>query len=103
MVYGGLMSMNTQRSALSAALAKQLAAERGAAGLSRAALAKASDVSAETIQRLEKNQREFDTDQIDNLCRALGVNVMDFMLRAHARREAEAKGRQPGQSAAGQA
>jgi Predicted transcriptional regulators len=80
------MDMDTpSRSATSALFAEQLRAERAARRLSRAELAKASGVSAKAIQRLEENEREMDTDQIDRLCRALGVSVLDFVTRAAER------------------
>jgi len=80
------MNMDTRsRSALSASFAEQLRAERAAKRLSRADLAKASGVSAKAIQRLEENEREMDTDQLDRLCAALGVSVLDFVTRAAER------------------
>jgi Helix-turn-helix. len=84
------MDMDTpSRSALSAAFAEQLRAERAARRLSRAELAKASGVSAKAIQRLEENEREMDTDQLGRLCAALGLSAIDFVTRAETRRRNE--------------
>ena len=86
MAYGSPMDMDaTRRSPLSAALAEQLRAERAAARMSQAELAKASGVSPAAIKRLELNQREMDTDQLDRLCRALDLSVVEFVTRAHTR------------------
>lgn len=80
------MTMDSpSRSALSAAWAEQLRAERAAKRLSRAELAKKSGVSAKAIQRLEENEREMDTDQLARICHALGVAVVDFVARANNR------------------
>ena len=88
------MDMTTpSRSALSAAFAEQLRAERGARRLSRAQLAAASGLAAKTIQRLEENEREMDTDQIGRLCNALGVSVIEFVTRAHHRQSGSDAGR----------
>lgn len=82
------MDMNLDRSPLSAAFAEQLRAERAAARMSQADLAKKSGVSPATIKRLELNDREMNTDQLDRLCRALGVTIVEFVTRASNRTRA---------------
>ena len=80
--------MSIERSSTSAAFAEQLRAERAAARMTLADLAKRSGLSLPTVKRLEANTREMDTDQIERVCRALGVSIVDFVLRAEARRVA---------------
>ena len=82
------MDMSIERSSTSAAFAEQLRAERAAARMTLADLAKRSGLSLPTVKRLEANTREMDTDQIERVCRALGVSIVDFVLRAEARRVA---------------
>ena len=77
--------MDTPRSDLSACFADQLRAERAAKRMSRAELSSASGLSAKTIQRLEDNDREMNTDQLARLCRALEVSLVDFVRRAEER------------------
>lgn len=95
------MSMDTpERSATSAVWAEQLRAERAAKRLSRADLAKASGVSSKAIQRLEENEREMDTDQLDRLCRALGITITDFVMRADHRAKTAINGARAGRKEA---
>lgn len=82
------MDMSNERSPLSAAFAEQLRAERGAARLSQGDLATRAGLSLATIKRLEANTREMDTDQLDRICRALGLSILDFVVRAEERRAA---------------
>ena len=74
------------RSALSAAFAEQMRAERAAARISQADLSKRTTISLSTIKRLEMNEREMDTDQLARICAALGVSIVDFVMRAEVRR-----------------
>ncbi len=83
--------MDQRRSTLSAQLAEQIRAERGAARLTRDELAKRSGLSPKTVQRLEENQREIDTNQLARICRALDITVLDFMTRAAARPQDRAR------------
>ena len=86
------MDMSNDRSPLSAAFADQLRAERAAARMTLADLAKRSGLSLPTIKRLEANAREINTDQLERVCRALGVSIVEFVMRADARRAAAAEG-----------
>jgi transcriptional regulator with XRE-family HTH domain len=85
------MDMTNDRSPLSAAFAEQMRAERAASRLSQSGLAKRSGISLSTIKRLESNEREMDTDQLDRLCRSFGLTITEFVVRAEARRGDEAE------------
>ena len=86
------MDMSNDRSPLSAAFADQLRAERAAARMSLSDLATRAGLSLSTVKRLEANTREMDTDQLDRVCRALGLSIVEFVMRAEARRAAAAEG-----------
>jgi transcriptional regulator with XRE-family HTH domain len=67
------------------AFAAQLRAERGAAKLSQAELAKMSGIGHSTLVRLENGTRVMDTAQLGALCRALGISLTTFAMRADER------------------
>ena len=74
-----------EATALDAAFAAQLRAERAAAGLNQAELGKAAGLSKQTILRFENESRSMDTAQLADICRALGITIVDFVLGAEQR------------------
>jgi transcriptional regulator with XRE-family HTH domain len=82
------------------AFAAQLRAERAAANMSQDDLAKATGISKPTIARIELGQRTMDTAQLGAICRALGLSLTTFAVRAEGRLIAEQAGEAP-PSAAG--
>lgn len=77
------------------ALAAELRAERAAQDLTQDDLARMSGIGRQTILRIENGQRAMDTAQMADLCRALGITMTAFVMRAeervqeHARKERE--------------
>lgn len=82
-----------------AAFAAQLRAERAAAGMSQDDLAKASGIGKHTILRIENGQRVMDTAQLGDICRALGITIATFAMRAEERLQSERDDRGSGRSA----
>lgn len=78
-----------KRTPEAAAFAAQLRAERAAANMSQAELAKATGISAVTIARIETGVRTMDTAQLGSICRALGLSLATFAIRAEGRMLAE--------------
>lgn len=72
-----------------AAFAAQLRAERAAANMSQADLAKATGISMPTIARIESGTRTMDTAQLGAFCRALGLSIATFATRADERLRGE--------------
>jgi transcriptional regulator with XRE-family HTH domain len=77
------------------AFAAQLRAERAAANMSQDDLAKATGISKPTIARIELGQRVMDTAQLGAICRALGLSLTTFAVRAEGRMLAEQSGESP--------
>ena len=77
---------------MDAAFAAQLRAERAAAGMNQAELGSAAGLSKQTILRFENGSRVMDTAQLADICRALGITIVDFVIGAEQRlaREREA-------------
>lgn len=73
--------MTPQKHALSKAMAAQLKAERAARGFSQEALARRAGMAKNTIFRFETGQRSMDTDQLGDLCSALGMEIEVFLQR----------------------
>lgn len=67
------------------AFAAQLRAERAAVGMSQADLAAATGVSMSAIARIETGVRVMDTSQLGKFCRALGISLSTFVIRADER------------------
>lgn len=65
-----------------AAFAAQLRAERARAQMSQGDLSQASGIGQHTILRLENGQRVMDTFQLSALCKALGISITTFVMRA---------------------
>lgn len=78
-----------KRTPEAAAFAAQLRAERAVAGMSQDELAKRTGISASTILRLEAGSRVMDTAQLGAICRALGITIGTFAIRAEGRMLAE--------------
>lgn len=78
---------NTQTDArpIVAATARQLVAERAAAGLSIRDAAKAAGIGVSTVQRLESGARVPTLEQLAALCSAYGLSVVDLLTRAENR------------------
>ena len=87
------MSMSNQpsngrrRTPEAEAFAAQLRAERAAQGLTQDELSKRSGIGKQTILRIENGQRVMDTAQLGDLCRALGISIITFVMRAEERLE----------------
>ena len=71
------------------AFAAQLRAERAAQGLTQDELSKRSGIGKQTILRIENGQRVMDTAQLGDLCRALGISIITFVMRAEERLQQE--------------
>lgn len=80
-----------KRSPLTAALAAQLRAERAAAGLTQADLAKASGISRVQLARIEGGERTLDVAQAADIAKALGLTLVEFVQRAEERLDAEVR------------
>lgn len=74
-----------KRTPEAAAFAAQLRAERAAANVSQDDLAKMTGISKPTIARIELGQRVMDTAQLGAICRALGLSLTTFAVRAEGR------------------
>lgn len=74
-----------KRSPEADAFAAQLRAERAAANMSQDDLARATGVSKPTIARIETGVRVMDTTQLATFCRAFGITMGTFALRAESR------------------
>ena len=78
-----------KRTPEAAAFAAQLRAERAVANMSQDELAKRTGISKSTILRLEAGTRVMDTAQLGAICRALGITIGTFAIRAEGRMLAE--------------
>ena len=78
-----------KHSDLSLAMAAQVRAEMGVARLTTRALAQKSGVPERTLARLISGERTLDVAQLDGICRALGVPMIDLFARAEERLAAE--------------
>jgi len=78
------------------AFAAQVRAERGAAGFSQDELARRAGLSPHTILRIENEQRGMDTSQLALICKALGITITQFVMRAEDRLQSsmQAEGRE---------
>jgi transcriptional regulator with XRE-family HTH domain len=76
--------MDTQAlaQAIDVAIGNELRSQRLARELSREKLAKASGISAKSIQRFEEAKRSPDTKQMAALTAALGTSLRAFLERA---------------------
>jgi transcriptional regulator with XRE-family HTH domain len=74
-----------KRSPEADAFAAQLRAERAAANMSQDDLARVTGVSKPTIARIETGVRVMDTTQLATFCRAFGITMGTFALRAEGR------------------
>ena len=77
------------------AFAAQLRAERAAAGMSQGDLSAATGVSVSAIARIETGARVMDTAQLGKFCRALGISLATFAIRADERMRAEVEQQRP--------
>jgi transcriptional regulator with XRE-family HTH domain len=78
-------STGRKRTPEAAAFAAQLRAERAVAGVSQDELARRTGISKSTILRLESGERVMDTAQLGAICRALGIAIGTFAVRAETR------------------
>lgn len=74
-----------KRTPEAAAFAAQLRAERAAVGMSQEELAEVSGVSHSAIARIETGVRVMDTAQLGAFCKALGISLATFAIRADER------------------
>lgn len=84
------MTMNKASNArkesdLSLAVAAQLRAERAIANMTVDELAKRSGVSKNSLLAVLNGKRTADVVQVERICRALGVRMIDLFVRAEAR------------------
>ena len=79
------VNSHSELSPLARAFAAELRAERAAVGLTQVELAKRAGLSRSTLVRLEDEARQMNSDQMWQLCRALGVSIADFATRAESR------------------
>jgi len=70
---------------LASAVAAQLRAERGAAGLTYKELAERAGLTEQSVMRYLTEKREPNTAQLGALCDALGLTPHELMLRAAER------------------
>ena len=75
------------------AFAAQLRAERAAAGMSQDDLVAATGISKSAIARIETGARVMDTAQLGKFCRAFGISIATFAVRADERMRAETEQR----------
>jgi transcriptional regulator with XRE-family HTH domain len=75
------------------AFAAQLRAERAAAGMSQDDLVAATGISKSAIARIETGVRVMDTAQLGKFCRAFGITIAQFAIRADERMRADAESR----------
>lgn len=73
------------------AFAAQLRAERAAVGMSQDDLVAATGISKSAIARIETGARVMDTAQLGKFCRAFGISIATFAIRADERMHAEAE------------
>ena len=78
-----------KESELSLAVAAQLRAERAAASMTIDELARRSHVSKNALLNVLNGKRTADVSQLDSICRALGVRLIDLFVRAEERLVAE--------------
>ena len=78
-----------KRTPEAAAFAAQLRAERAAIGMSQEELAEVSGVSHSAIARIETGVRVMDTAQLGAFCKALGISLATFAIRADERMRAD--------------
>ena len=78
-----------KESPLSLAVAAQLRAERAAASLTVEQLARQSGVSKNSLLAVLNGKRTADVTQLDAICRALKVSLLDLFTRAEERLAAE--------------
>lgn len=81
-----------KQSALSVAIAAQLRAERAAANMTVDELAQRSGVSRGTLMKVLNERVTADVSQVDAICRALGVPLIDLFARAEERLRADQVG-----------
>lgn len=82
------MSMGQQprrHSALNDALAEEIRAQRRAIEMSQAELGRRAGVSRGQVVRIESKERILDVTQVDAFARALGVSMVDLLVRAERR------------------
>lgn len=80
------------------AFAAQLRAERAAAGMSQDDLVAATGISKSAIARIETGVRVMDTAQLGKFCRAFGISLATFAIRADERMRAEQEAATPPRS-----
>lgn len=86
-----------KESELSLAIAAQLRAERAVAGLTIDELASRTvGVGRGTLLKVLNGQVTADVSQLDAICRALGIKVIDVFLRAEERLAAQRAADTPG-------
>jgi ribosome-binding protein aMBF1 (putative translation factor) len=86
--YAAPMSMGQQprrASALNDALAEEIRAQRRAIEMSQAELGRRAGVSRGQVVRIEGKERILDVTQVDAFARALGVSMVELMVRAERR------------------
>jgi ribosome-binding protein aMBF1 (putative translation factor) len=86
--YPAPMSMGQQprrHSALNDALAEEIRAQRRAIEMSQAELGRRAGVSRGQVVRIESKERILDVTQVDAFARALGVSMVDLLVRAERR------------------
>ena len=75
---------------LTLAIAKQIKAERNAAGMSQQELATRASMSITTLRRVETGSRPPTVGQVADVADALGISLSTLICRAEERAEAEA-------------
>jgi transcriptional regulator with XRE-family HTH domain len=81
-----------KHSALSLAMAAQIRAEMGAARMTVRTLAQKSGIPERTLSRLVSGERTIDVAQLDMICKALTLPMIDLFMRAEERLRREAEG-----------
>lgn len=71
---------------------ERIVERRSAMGISQADLAKALEVSQNTVSKLERNRTRIDTDKIEKLCEVLGLDVSEALTPDQVKKSEQKEG-----------
>lgn len=81
-LYSRMFHMGIYGEQLASAVAEQLRAERGAAGLTYKQLAEKAGLKEQSVTRYLTEKREINTSILGALCDALGITPQELIIRA---------------------
>ena len=81
-MFSTMVDMGIYGENLASAVAQQLRAERGAAGLTYKDIAERTGLAEQSVMRYFTEKREINTSVLGALCDALGVTPQDLLRRA---------------------